>query len=101
MAKTLKETATPTVKKVQGNVDKDIYDEANVVLKKLGLNNSSAINLFYHQIALQGRIPFELSVPDEKANAALAEVIKQVPTKKLNSKKELMDWLEGADNPDE
>jgi len=46
-------------------IDKDLKEQAEVFFNELGLNMSSAFNIFIRQSLRQGKIPFELSVnPD-------------------------------------
>ena len=43
-------------------IDKELKEQAEVFFGELGLNMSSAFNIFVRQSLRQGRIPFELSV---------------------------------------
>jgi len=43
-------------------IDKDLKDQAEVFFNELGLNMSSAFNIFVRQSLRQGKIPFELSL---------------------------------------
>ena len=45
---------TTTKKKLQITVDKDVAVQAEEVLNKMGMTPSSAINIFYSQIANTG-----------------------------------------------
>jgi DNA-damage-inducible protein J len=46
-------------------IDKDLKDQAEAFFGELGLNMTTAINLFVRQSLRQGKIPFEISaVPD-------------------------------------
>lgn len=58
------------------NVDAKIKDEATVILKSLGLNMSTAINMFLAQIVKRDGIPFEVvnPKPDKEMIKALKEV---------------------------
>lgn len=42
------------------NVDAKLKNDANTVLKELGLNMSSAINMFLVQVVKKNGIPFEI-----------------------------------------
>lgn len=42
------------------NVDTKLKSDANAVLKELGLNMSSAINMFLVQVVKKNGIPFEV-----------------------------------------
>jgi len=43
-------------------IDKELKEHAEVFFNELGLNMSSAFNIFVRQSLRQGKIPFELSV---------------------------------------
>ncbi|MCL2199918.1 MAG: type II toxin-antitoxin system RelB/DinJ family antitoxin [Defluviitaleaceae bacterium] len=43
-------------------IDKGLKEQAEVFFNELGLNMSSAFNIFVRQSLRQGKIPFELSV---------------------------------------
>ena len=45
------------------NVDSKIKEEATVILKGLGLNMSTAINMFLAQVVKRDGIPFEVTNP--------------------------------------
>ena len=64
-------STTPT----QVRIDSDIKKEANVLFSKLGLDMSSAVNLFLHQCVLRGGLPFTIEMPQfsDKTIEAMAE----------------------------
>jgi len=43
-------------------IDRELKDQAEVFFGELGLNMSSAFNIFVRQSLREGRIPFELSL---------------------------------------
>lgn len=43
-------------------------DKAEAILKKLGLNSATAINMYYDQIILHNGIPFRIEIPNAWAN---------------------------------
>lgn len=47
----------------QVRIDADIKQQATALFGTLGLDMSSAVNLFLHQCVLQGGIPFRVEVP--------------------------------------
>jgi len=63
--------AAPT----QIRIDSDIKAEANTLFAHLGLDMSSAVNLFLHQCGLCGGLPFSVEVPQysRKTLAAMEE----------------------------
>jgi DNA-damage-inducible protein J len=58
------------------NVDTQIKEEATNILKGLGLNMSTAINMFLTQVVKRDGIPFEVvnPKPSQEMLQALAEV---------------------------
>lgn len=50
---------TPT----QIRIDSDIKQQASALFSSLGLDMSSAVNLFLHQCVLRGGIPFSIELP--------------------------------------
>ena len=62
---------TPT----QIRVDSEIKKEASTIFSALGLDMSSAVNLFLHQCVLHGGLPFSVEIPqyNKKTLEAMAE----------------------------
>lgn len=62
---------TPT----QVRIDADIKKEASALFSTLGLDMSSAINLFLHQCVLRGGLPFAVEMPqyNQRTLEAMAE----------------------------
>ena len=44
-------------------IEPEIKEQAEMILTALGIPASSAINMFYKQIILQGGLPFEVKLP--------------------------------------
>ena len=65
---------TPT----QIRVDSEIKKEASTIFSALGLDMSSAVNLFLHQCVLHGGLPFNVEIPqyNKKTLEAMAEAKK-------------------------
>ena len=57
-------------------VDKDIKKQAEVLFNDLGLNLSSAINMFLHQAIADQGIPFKTVKKQEMQYAARSELVK-------------------------
>ena len=55
--------------------DKDIKDQAEAIFNELGLNMTTAVNMFLRTAIREHGIPFELKldVPNETTEAAIAE----------------------------
>ncbi|MCT0164923.1 type II toxin-antitoxin system RelB/DinJ family antitoxin, partial [Lactobacillus helveticus] len=43
-------------------IDKDLADDTEAVLSELGLNPTTAINMFYKRIVANGALPFNASL---------------------------------------
>ena len=66
---------TPT----QIRIDSDIKTQANKIFALLGLDMSSAVNLFLHQCVIRGGLPFNVEIPNYNAETLAAiEEAKQI-----------------------
>ncbi|MFR0612670.1 type II toxin-antitoxin system RelB/DinJ family antitoxin [Limosilactobacillus balticus] len=84
--------------RVQANVDPKIKERAENVIKEVGLIPTAVINGLYHKIAATGRIPVDFSLTaDQMADLELQEAIKNIPVKKLRTKKEIEDFFNNED----
>ena len=59
---------------VQARVDKDIKEEASVVLAAMGLTLSDAVRLLLTRVAREKALPFAPLVPNAETIAAIQEV---------------------------
>ena len=50
----------------QVRIDKDLKKQASELFSQLGLDMSSAMNMFLRQCVMRGGIPFEVAVPQYK-----------------------------------
>lgn len=66
-------------------LDKDIKESAEQMFNDMGMNLSTAFNIFVRQSLRQGRIPFDIYDPfyNEKNQARLAKSIAQAEAGKL------------------
>jgi len=64
-------STTPT----QIRIDSGIKQQASALFNRLGLDMSSAVNLFLHQCVLRGGLPFSVEIPpyNQKTIDAMAE----------------------------
>jgi len=51
---------------VYARIDSDLKENAENILKQLGISPSSAIQMLYSQIVLKNGMPFELRLPASK-----------------------------------
>ena len=80
---------------VTARVDENVKKEAETLFKKMGLNMSTAMNLFLKKCILEQGIPFELKVPNREIRKILDEVEKGVGlSKTFDSVDELIEDLQ-------
>ena len=48
---------------VRARVEPDLKDHAEHVFRRLGLNATQAITMFYRQVELRDGLPFEVAIP--------------------------------------
>lgn len=81
-------------------MDTELKKQAETMLSDMGLNMTTAINLFLRQVVRQGRIPFEIAtdIPNGETLAAMKEmddmISGKIPAKKYSSTKELFEDLD-------
>jgi DNA-damage-inducible protein J len=65
-----------TAKKVRSNLylNKEIKLKAQKILAQYGLTLSDAVNIFLAQVVMEGGIPFEVKIPNNKTRKILEEV---------------------------
>ena len=80
--------------------DTELKKQADAMLSDMGLNMTTAMNMFLRQVVRQGRIPFEIAtdIPNSETLAAMKEVDDmingKIPAKKYTSTDELFKDLE-------
>lgn len=78
---------------VQTRMRPELKQEAEYLLKQIGLSPSEAIRAFYTQITLQRGIPFDMRVPNQATLEAFEEFEDKTKKKKLkrySSTKDMM-----------
>ncbi len=89
----MKETSNLNIR-----MDKKLKSQLEEVVSELGLNVSTAVNIFARQVVRQGRIPFEISldVPNKETIRAMREaeyIAKDPEAKGYNNVDSLFDEL--------
>ena len=85
-------------KRVQVQIDKDLVDNTEAVLNELGLNQTTAINMFYKRIVADGALPFKPALnEEEKANLRFLKATEDTPVTEFKNAKEVADWLNDPD----
>ena len=81
-------------------IDTELKKQADAMFSDMGLNMTTAMNVFLRQVVRQGRIPFEIAtdIPNAETVAAIKEMDDmlsgKIPTKRYSSTKELFEDLE-------
>lgn len=81
-------------------MDSELKKQAETMFADMGLNMTTAMNMFLRQVVRQGKIPFEIatSIPNAETLAAMREVDDiisgKIPAKKYTSTEELFEDLE-------
>lgn len=85
-------------KRIQVQIDKDLADSTEAVLNELGLNPTTAINMFYKRIVANGALPFKAALTEEeRANLRFLKATEDIPVTKFKDAKEVTDWLNDPD----
>ena len=81
-------------------MDTELKKQADAMFSDMGLNMTTAMNMFLRQVVRQGRIPFEIAtdIPNAETVAAIKEMDDmlsgKIPSKRYLSTKELFQDLE-------
>ena len=81
-------------------MDAELKKQADAMLSDMGLNMTTAMNMFLRQVVRQGRIPFEIvtDIPNAETIAAIKEMDDmlsgKIPAKRYSNTKELFEDLE-------
>ena len=81
-------------------MDTELKKQADAMLADMGLNMTTAMNMFLRQVVRQGKIPFEIAtdIPNSETLAAMKEVDDmingKIPAKKYTTTDELFKDLE-------
>lgn len=64
----------PKTETITTRLDSRLKAEAEAVLEKLGLSPSDAIRLFFSQVAILERLPFDVKTPNAETLRAMKEL---------------------------
>ena len=73
--------------------NKTLKAEVGKILDKLGLNHSTAVNMFYHQVLAKKGIPFDVKIPTKETLKALENSRKRENLTTYTSSDELFEDL--------
>ena len=72
---------------------KSLKAEVGKILGRLGLNHSTAVNMFYHQVLVHKGIPFEVKIPNKETLKALENSRKRENLTTYKNSEELFEDL--------
>ena len=81
-------------------MDTELKKQADAMLADMGLNMTTAMNMFLRQVVRQGRIPFEIAtdIPNAETVVAIQQmddmISGKIPAKKYSSTDELFKDLD-------
>lgn len=73
--------------------DEETKEKVGEILKKLGLNHSTAINMYYKLILANQGLPFEVKLPNKTTIKAMKEAENKKNLTRNETSKELFDDL--------
>jgi len=50
---------------IRARTEPELKEEVSAIFKTLGLNETQAINLFYHHVMMSRGLPFEVRIPNK------------------------------------
>ncbi|MCL1903051.1 MAG: type II toxin-antitoxin system RelB/DinJ family antitoxin [Oscillospiraceae bacterium] len=71
------------IKSVIINIDADVEERASQILERMGIDQTTAIDMFYRQIITELRLPFQPSIK-ATLDEQLSETIKKSKPKKID-----------------
>ena len=86
----MRATKTSTI---QARIDPKLKKKGDLILGKLGITASQAVNAMYAQIVLRNGLPFELKIPSKSTQRAMDELDAR-GGKTFSSFKEMIDDAE-------
>ena len=67
-------TAIAKTAHISVRTDAELKSDVDNILKKLGLSQTEAINIFYAQIKLNNGLPFEIKIPNKETKKAIEDL---------------------------
>ncbi len=79
---------------VHVRIDSELKNNAENVLKKIGLSSADAIRMLYKQIELRQGIPFDISIPNDLTEKTLSNSQNGIGVNKANNTGDLFSELD-------
>jgi DNA-damage-inducible protein J len=79
---------------IHARIDPYTKNEAETVLRRLGITPTEAIRIFYSQITLQNGLPFDVKIPNDLTAATLDKSYAGEDVEAFDSLDEMFESLE-------
>jgi len=79
---------------IRARIEPDLKHEVEEILSELGLNPTTAINIFYHQVKLQKGLPFNVNIPNKVTLKTLKDTDANKNIIRCKDKEDLFEKLE-------
>ena len=79
---------------IRARIEPDVKEHAEAIFRKLGLNATDAITLFYRQVGLCNGLPFDVRIPNEETLKAFEDTDKGIGLTHYDSMEEMFDDLD-------
>ena len=83
---------------IRSRIDPTIKVKADKLFEQMGLSLSEAIRIFLYQAVAEKRIPFQISIPNEKTRKVLMDSDRGKNISKSSLKQLDEDWENACDN---
>jgi DNA-damage-inducible protein J len=78
---------------IRARVEPDVKEHAEAIFRKLGLNATDAITLFYKQVGLCNGLPFDVRIPNEETLKAFEDTRNGIGLTHYDNAQEMYDDL--------
>ena len=78
---------------IRARIEPDVKEHAEEIFRKLGLNATDAITLFYKQVGLCNGLPFDVRIPNEETLKAFEDTEKGIGLTHYENAQEMYDDL--------
>ncbi len=83
--------------RIQVGIDKELKENAEMILEEWGLNATTAITILYKQVVARGEFPVDIKLSEEeKQGIRLQQLTKNMPVDVLDTDEKLDVWFDEA-----
>ena len=80
---------------IHARIESNVKNDSQLILNKIGISISQAVDLFLRQVVLKKGLPFELALPEKEDLVSFAENVSSVDAGKPSDKaKQIMKLYE-------